>query len=92
MSTPPLKPTPPLESTPPLRPTLSLKSTPSLKSIPPIPTGALLAVWLVINKTAYSWAYRSNDQPLLDELEFLKGVDLDKVQTFKIMPWDKIKG
>jgi len=57
-----------------------------------MPAGALLAVRPAIIKTAYSWTYSSKDQPLLNKLELLKGVDLDKVQTFKIMPWDKIKG
>jgi len=51
-----------------------------------MPAGVLLAVWPAIIKTAYSWTYGSKDQPLLDKLELLKGVDLDKVQTFKIMP------
>ena len=69
-----------------LRPILTLKST------PPIPTGILLAIRPAIIKTAYSWTYSSKDQPLLDKLELLKGVDLDKVQIFKIILQDKIKG
>ena len=87
-----------LKSMLPLRPMLSPLSMPSLMSMlfpmstPFIPAGALLVVRLVINKTACNWACGSNDQSLLDELEFLKDVDLDKMQTFKTMPWDEMKG
>ena len=47
--------------------------------MPPIPTSVLLAVQPAIIKTAYSWTCGSKDQPLLDKLELLKGIDLDKV-------------
>ena len=47
--------------------------------MPPIPTGILSAVRPAIIKTTYSWTRSSKDQPLLDKLELLKGVDLDKV-------------
>ena len=57
-----------------------------------MPTSTLLAVQPAIIKTAYSWTRGSKDQPLLDKLELLKGVDLDKVQTFKTMLQDKMKG
>ena len=60
--------------------------------MPLILASVLLVVQLAIIQTAYNWAYSNNNQPLLDKLEFLKDVNLDKVQTFKIMPWDKIKG
>jgi len=58
---------------------LNPKPTLTLKSPPPMPAGASLAVRLAIIKTAYSWTCGSKDQPLLDKLELLKGVDLDKV-------------
>ena len=60
--------------------------------MPFIPASVLLVIQLAIIKTAYSQTYSSNDQPLLDKLEFLKDVDLNKVQTFKIILQDKIKG
>ena len=74
-----------------LKPTLTLKPISILKPTPPIPTSASSAIQLAIIKTACSWAYSSKNQPLLDKLEFLKGINLDKVQIFKIMLWDKIK-
>ena len=88
----------PLKSMPPLRPMLSPMSMLSLMSILSpmsillIPAGVLLVVRPVINETACSWACGSNNQPLLNELEFLKGIDLDKVQTFKIILQDEMKG
>ena len=54
--------------------------------------GASLVVQLAIMETTYNQACSSNNQPLLDKLEFLKGINLDKVQAFKTMPWDEIKG
>ena len=62
------------------------------KSMPPILASVLLVIQLAIIKTAYSQARSSNNQLLLDKLEFLKSVDLDKVQIFKIMPQDEMKG
>ena len=44
-----------------------------------IPAGILLVIQLATIKTAYSWAYSSNNQPLLNKLDFLKGINLDKV-------------
>ena len=59
---------------------------------PPMPAGASSAVQPAIIKTACSWTHSSKDQLLLDKLELLKGVNLNKVQIFKIMLQDKIKG
>ena len=62
-----------------LKSTLPVSKQLNLKSTLFILASVLLVVQLAIIETAYSQARGSNDQPLLNKLEFLKDMDLDKV-------------